>query len=80
MPVRASLLPSSTACVLGPRPPPSFRGGRARKAAAAPCPVLERMGSNLLLSPAPVGPAGGLPPTLNQSFNQVDLGSGRDTR
>lgn len=73
MPVRASLLPSSTACVLGPRPPTP--GGRARKAAAAPRPVLERMGLR-----HPLCRPGRRPPATPLNLLQVDLGSGRDTR
>ncbi|KAE9189112.1 hypothetical protein PF002_g25140 [Phytophthora fragariae] len=71
MPVRASLLPSSTACVLGSV---LLLGGRARKAAAAPRPVLERMGLC-----HPLCRTGRRLP-INQTFFQVDLGSGRDTR
>jgi hypothetical protein len=68
MPVRASLQPSSAACVLGAVP-----GGRARKAVAVPCSGARAYG----LQTRSGGPAGaGLDPQLYQ----VDLGSGRDTR
>lgn len=75
MPVRASLLPSSTACVLGP-PRPGSPAGTGPKGSGGTVSGPRVYGA---LSPTRVGPAGGQPLQPN-FFNQVDLGSGRDTR